>query len=197
MEARMHETTATLRSAPASVHRVLVLGGGAPPARLLDLARSSTPRNAKLELFTLDSSTDTIGGVDALLQVNAELQPPPVRSVLRALHDTKADAVVIGYPQDARGREAFTDIVERATAAAPVDVIVCIDRHDRPWRRVLVPYLDDRLDSQALGIARRIARTGDADVTVLHVVEPLTPDDSDQHLRASIGRSALKVVTDT
>lgn len=190
----MPELTA-LRSAPASVHRVLVLGGGAPPARLLDLARCSTPRNASLELFTLDSAAADVGGPEALLQADPQAPPPSVRTVLRALHDTKADALVLGYPNDARGRREFTDIVERATAAAPVDVIVCIDRHDRPWRRVLVPYLHDLLDSRALGVARRIARTGDADVTVLHVVEPLATDEADNQLRAAIGRCALKVVT--
>src|SRR5690606_34995516 len=107
-------------------------------------------------------------------------------------------AVVLGYPDHARGRSAFTDIVERATAAASVDVIVCVDRHERPWRRVLVPYLYGPLDGGALGVPRRLARTGDASVTVLHVVEPAGQDHDDdavQPLRTWIGGCTLKVVT--
>lgn len=192
----MHELTAAAPSVPATVHRVLVLGGGAAPARLLELARCSAPRHATLEPFTLCAdAADAQPGAEPLLQAVAMMPPPSVRSVLRALHETRADALVIGYPQAARGRSEFTDIVERATAAAPVDVIVCIDRHERPWRRVLVPYLHDVLDNRALSVARRIARTPEADVTVLHVVEPLCADDGGQQLRASIGRCGLKIVT--
>ncbi|HEX6307772.1 MAG TPA: universal stress protein [Longimicrobiales bacterium] len=190
----MPELTA-VPSAPPSVHRVLVVGGGAPAVRLLELARCSTPRNASFELVTINAASAEVGGPELLLQADPQAPIPAVRAVLRALHETKPDALVVGYPDDARGRSAFTDVVERATAAAPVDVIVCIDRHDRPWRRVLVPYLHDVLDSRALGLARRIARTGDADVTVLHVVEPLSGDEVDEQLRAAVGRCALKVVT--
>ena len=189
----MHDVAAPVQ---AAIHRVLALGGGAPPERLLELARCSTPRGAVLELFALRAEdADVAAGADALLATTAEAQPPSVRSVLRALHETRADALIVGYPQDARGRREFTDIVERATAAASVDVVVCIDRHDRPWQRVLVPYLFSPLDAGALNVARRIARAGPAEVSVLHVVEPLSGDDPAHDLGAAISGCRLKVVT--
>ncbi|MGH7448836.1 MAG: hypothetical protein ACRELT_14795, partial [Longimicrobiales bacterium] len=169
----------------------------APPERLLELARCSTPHGATLELFTLSGDmVEAREGAASLLAWSAEVDQPSVRAVLRALHDTRADALVLGYPDHARGRSAFTDIVERATAATSVDVVVCVDRHERPWSRVLVPYLYEPLDSGALGVARRLARTGDAAVTVLHVEEPACADDEGLDLlRASIDGCTLKVVT--
>lgn len=193
----MHEVMAQKNAAPPATHRVLVLSGGTAPARLLELAHCSTPRDAQLELFTLHA--DVSGpqqGPAALLAGPARDAQPMVREVLRALHETKADALVLGYPHNARGRSDFTDIVERATAAASVDVVVCVDRHARPWRRVLVPYLYGPLDGGALGVARRLARRGDAAVTVLHVVEHAgDDDDAAQPLRTSIDGCTLKVVT--
>lgn len=197
-EVEVHDLIEQQNLAPPSAHRVLALTGGAPPERLLELARCSTPRGARLELFTLHADAPApLDGAESLLAGGAaRAEQPAVREVLRALHDTRADAVVLGYPDHARGRSAFTDIVERATAAASVDVIVCVDRHERPWRRVLVPYLYGPLDGGALGVARRLARTGDAAVTVLHVVEPAGADeDAVQPLRTRIDGCTLKVVT--
>lgn len=193
----MHDLIEQQNIAPPIAHRVLALTGGAPPERLLELARCSTPRGARLELFALHAdATAPVAGAESLLSGVARVEQPSVREVLRALHDTRAEAVVLGYPDHARGRSAFTDIVERATAAASVDVIVCVDRHRRPWRRVLVPYLYGPLDGGALGVARRLARTGDAEVTVLHVVEAAGDDDDVvQPLRTRIDGCTLKVVT--
>lgn len=183
--------------APPATHRVLALTGGAPPQRLLELAHCSTPRGARLELFSLQAGSDGPGvGAESLLADEGNTEHPDVRSVLRVIHETRADALVLGYPDHARGRVEFTDIVERATAAASVDVVVCVNRHERPWRRVLVPYLYGPLDGGALGVARRLARAGDAAVTVLHVMDPAGDDDEGvQSLRTSIDGCTLKVVT--
>ena len=193
----MHEVMAQSSAAPPGTHRVLVLSGGAPSGRLLELAHCCTPRGASLELFSLNANGPAPPeGVASLLAAAGQDAQPDVRSVLRAIHDTRADALVLGYPDHARGRSEFTDIVERATAAASVDVVVCVNRHDRPWRRVLVPYLYAPLDGGALGIARRMARTEDAAVTVLHVTDPTGDDDAgEQSLRTSIDGCTLKVVT--
>lgn len=193
----MHEVMAQSSAAPPGTHRVLVLSGGAPSGRLLELAQCCTPRGASLELFSLNAKGPApLEGVASLLAAAGQDAQPDVRSVLRAIHDTRADALVLGYPDHARGRSEFTDIVERATAAASVDVVVCVNRHDRPWRRVLVPYLYAPLDGGALGIARRMARTEDAAVTVLHVTDPTGDDDGgEQSLRTSIDGCTLKVVT--
>lgn len=193
----MHDVIEQTNFAPPATHRVLALTGGAPPARLLELAQCSTPRGARLEVFSLHAEAATPeAGPAALLAGMDHDEQPDVRTVLRALHDTHANALVLGYPDHARGRSEFTDIVERATAAASVDVVVCVNRHERPWRRVLVPYLYGPLDGGALGVARRLARTGAASVTVLHVMDP-TGDDDDgvQTLRTSTNGCTLKVVT--
>jgi hypothetical protein len=195
-EADMHEAVVQKSVAPPATYRVLALSGGAPPERLLELAHCCPPRGARLELFALHvEGTQPQEGPAALLAGPEQAAQPSVRDVLSALHETRADALVLGYPDHARGRSDFTDIVERATAAASVDVVVCVNRHDRPWRRVLVPYLYGPLDGGALGVARRLARAGDAAVTVLHVVEPAGEDDEGvQDLRTSIDCCALKVV---
>ena len=192
----MRDILTQRNAAPPTTHRVLVLSGGAPAGRLLQLAHCSTPRGSIMELHTLTS--DPPGprqGTAALLTAQPASDLPSVRSVLRAMHDVRADALVLGYPDHARGRSDFTDIVERTTAAASVDVIVCVDRHDRPWTRVMVPYLYEPLDSGALGVARRLAREGDTAVTVLHVVEPASDQEGVQSLRAAIDTCILKVVT--
>ncbi|HEX2166177.1 MAG TPA: universal stress protein [Longimicrobiales bacterium] len=192
----MHELMEQANAAPPTTHRVLALTGGAPAERLLELAHCSTPRGARLELFSLHGDEPSPRCGDSSLLAGAGDGQPDVRAVIRALHDTRADALVLGYPDHASGRSDFTDIVERATAAASVDVIVCVNRHERPWRRVLVPYLYGPLDGGALGVARRIARTGSAAVTVLHVTDPTSDDDDGvQALRASIDGCTLKVVT--
>lgn len=193
----MHEVITQSSVAPPGTHRVLALTGGAPPERLLELAHCSTPRGARLELFSLHAQgTAPEEGPASLLAGAGHHAQPDVRSVLRAIHETRADALVLGYPDHARGRSEFTDIVERATAAASVDVIVCVNRHERPWRRVLVPYLYGPLDGGALGVARRLARTGDRAVTVLHVMDPAGDDDDGvQSLRTSTDGCTLKVVT--
>lgn len=192
----MHDLAEQRSVAPPATHRVLVLAGGAPTPRLLDLAHSSVPRGARLELFTLSADVAFAQeGTGALFGASADVPLPSVRAVLRALHETRADALVLGYPDHARARSEFTDIVERAHAAASIDLIVCVDRHERPWNRVLVPYLYGPLDNGALRMARRLARSADAAVTVLHVVEPAADDEGVHQLRAEIDGCALKIVT--
>lgn len=191
----MHDLAEQRSAAPPATHRVLVLAGCGPAPRLLDLAHSSVPRGARLEVFTLNADAARAQeGTGALVDAPADMPLPSVRAVLRALHDTGADALVLGYPEHARARSDFTDIVERAHAAASVDLIVCVDRHERPWNRVLVPYLYGPLDDGALRMARRLARTGDAAVTVLHIVEHAGDDEGIPHLRASIDGATLKIV---
>lgn len=191
----MPELIAEVNAPRATTHRVVVLDGGAPAARLLELARCSTPRGMELEVFRLGVDGVTERADIESAEDSVVMEQPSVRSVLKTLHETRADALVLGYPDHAAGRSAFTDVVERATAAASVDVVVCVNRHERPWRRVLVPYLFGPLDSGALGVGRRLARSGEADVTVLHVVERASTDDGDQHLSASTDGCTLKVVT--
>lgn len=190
----MHDLLEQQSAAPPATHRVLVLAGGVPTPRLLDLAHCSTPRGARLELFALNAGAAEAQEGIALLDAPVDMPLPGVRVVLRALHDTRADALILGYPEHARGRSDFTDIVERAHAA-PVDLIVCVDRHDRPWNRVLVPFLYGPLDAGALGVGRRLARTDDAAVTVLHVVEPAGDDEGSHVLRTMIDSCTLKIVT--
>lgn len=187
----MPELVAPSTKTGAATHRVVVLDGSAPVERLLELARSSVPRGMSLEVIRVDAGD---APEPALVDVRPHASGlPSVRAVLKTLHDTRADALVLGYPDHAAGRSVFTDIVERATAAASVDVVVCVNRHDRPWRRVLVPYLFGPLDGGALGVGRRLARSGSAAVTVLHVVEPSEADDSEQQLRSAIDGCTLKV----
>jgi hypothetical protein len=197
----MHDvaTSSGVQAARASavLHRVLALPGDVTPAHLLELAHCCVPRDRELDLFMLPVGADCAVRTRTLEAepVQPDYSPERVSTVLRCVHDTNADALVLGYPGSARGRSHFTDVVERVTAAAALDVVVCVERHGRPWRRVLVPYLYGPLDGAALRIARRFARAGSAEVTVLHVVEATGEDDHVEPLLASVGDCSLKVVT--
>jgi hypothetical protein len=197
----MHDVIASrdvqAASASAVRHRVLALPGDLATEHLHELARCCVPRDRELDLFVLPVGVESAvraGAFDAP-DVRPAYSPERVSTVLRCVHETNADALVLGYPGSARGRSHFTDVVERVTAAAALDVVVCVERHERPWQRVLVPYLYGPLDGAALGVARRLARGGAADVTVLHVVEGAGDDDHVATLMAAVGDCRLNVVT--
>jgi nucleotide-binding universal stress UspA family protein len=56
--------------------------------------------------------------------------------------------------------------------SAPAAVGVFVDRGFRAVKRVLVPHLGREHDLAALAVAKRIATSADAHVTVLHVLSP-------------------------
>jgi hypothetical protein len=152
---------------------VLVVGGRASAGSLLSLARWTGAGADRLHVLvpgerTADHGAEAVqrlldgeqGGAWALMSGR----------LLDAIAATRANSVVIGYPADAEGRADFALAVQRIRAEVDVDVIVCFERHQRPWRRVLVPYLSATLDGAAL----RIAERSGLEVTLLHAVESLS-----------------------
>lgn len=176
-------------------HRVLALPGDLTHEHLLQLAQCTVPRGRELELYTLGAAHDDVRQGEPEPGERASYSAERVSNVLHAVQTLPAQALVLGYPGSARGRSHFTDVVERVTAAAELDVVVCVERHERTWRRVLVPYLHASLDRAALGVARRLARAPDVEVTVLHVVEGAGEDEHAEALQAALGTCTLKVVT--
>lgn len=184
---------------------VLIVPGGAPGSRLLDLALASVPdvEGARLHVVSgLDPHAVHSGEAALRLLFEHEAEPghAPVERTAAALCDAVracgAERLVIGYPADASGRARFADVVARVRGRMDVEVIVCWERHTRRWHRLLLPFLYAPYDNGALAVARRLAQRNDIDVTILHVVEPGS-DPTEDALHLSVQdepRCSLKVV---
>src|SRR5690606_30009022 len=68
------------------------------------------------------------------------------------------------------------------------DVAILFDRGLRQVKSVLVPYMGSRHDRFALELARRIARTSNAAVTVLHIAAPHRADEPEPDLQQAVER---------
>jgi len=164
----LQQTTSTQLN---TTRRVLVVGGRASADRLLDLARWAGAAQDTLHVLVPGEYEATTGD-DAVARLRAS-EPGgawPLQSarLLDGLAATGAGAVVLGYPADADGRADFALAVQRIRAETDAEVIVYFERHNRPWQRILVPYLSSALDGAAL----RLASQSGLDVTLLHTVEP-------------------------
>lgn len=152
---------------------VLVVGGRASAGRLLDLARWAGADSDRLHVLVPGERTADHGPAAVQRMLDGEQGGAWALMsgrLLDAIAETRATSVVVGYPADAEGRADFALAVQRIRAEVDVDVIVYFERHQRPWRRVLVPYLSATLD----GIALRMAEQSRLDVTLLHAVESMS-----------------------
>ena len=85
-----------------------------------------------------------------------------------------ADLVLMGFHKPVIGKTILGGTVHRVLTTCECDVAIFVDRGFRTARRILVPYLGSAHDRLALALAARMARSTDAQVTVLHVVPPLS-----------------------
>lgn len=185
---------------------VLVVQGGLSPDRLDSLTRGVVGGDGELDLHVL-----AYEGGDIVLETGpaalARLaQADPADSMLqtqapellRATHATGARTVILGYPAGARRKGSFAEAVTRLRRETDAEVVVCYDRHARPWDRVLVPFLYAGHDAGAVKLAVRLAQQSAIDMTVLHVREPGGEGAEEAALRDSLGggvRARLKIVS--
>jgi len=85
----------------------------------------------------------------------------------------RVSLVLMGFHKPVIGSQILGGTVHRVLQHCERDVAIFVDRGFRAARRVLVPYLGSAHDKLALALAARMAKSIDAEVTVLHVVPPM------------------------
>lgn len=84
------------------------------------------------------------------------------------------DLVLMGFHNPVFGRALLGGTVHKVLAGCPAHVAVFVDRGFRTAARILVPFLGGSHDRFALDLATRIAQNAGAQVTILHVIAPLS-----------------------
>lgn len=96
----------------------------------------------------------------------------PGADICRTAAAKHANLVLLGWHKPLLSRTLLGGTVHEVMQEARMDVAVLVDRGLSSVRRVLVPFVGSSHDRAALGLARRLLRHADADVTVLHVTSP-------------------------
>jgi Kef-type K+ transport system membrane component KefB/nucleotide-binding universal stress UspA family protein len=86
--------------------------------------------------------------------------------------------VLMGFHKPVIGKTILGGTVHRVLTGCETDVAIFVDRGFRQARRILVPFLGSQHDRLALDLAARMARHVEAQVTVLHVVQPFRSSES-------------------
>lgn len=156
-------------------------------ARLAETAAAS-----KIYALHLIRPKATAAGVEKLPREDGALQPlllaaeaegVPVRplsfvsrtpgtDIAEVARVKGADLVVMGWHQPVLSQSILSGTVYDVMNQAHTDVAVYVARHDRAWRRVLVPYLGSIHDLGALDLARRLSARDGVEISLLHVVRP-------------------------
>lgn len=182
---------------------------------LLSLARALVPADAKPVFRPMhvatgarfrsvdESASDALGMLLAAgRDLDLELEPV-VRSgadvageIVRSAREVDADLIVLGWHRPTLSRSLIGGTVASVMRNTNAEVVVHYDRHPRPWRRLLVPFLYGEHDRAAVGVAHRLAGYEGEMVTILHVVEPDEDPRSIGPFRESLGsaKSEVKVV---
>lgn len=150
-----------------------------------------------------ESAADALGlllaaGVDAALQLEPIVRAGSevAQEIVAAVRELDAQVVVLGWQRPTLNRTLIGGTVAMVMQQTSAEVVVHYDRHPRPWRRLLVPYLYGEHDRAAMGVAQRLATHDAESVTILHVVEPDEEPGTTGRFRDSVdGTSAeIKVV---
>jgi len=101
--------------------------------------------------------------------------------------------VLMGYHNPIFGKAMLGGAVHRVLTTCPAHVAVFVDRDLRNIDRILVPYLGSAHDALALELAARIVRNTTAQVSILHVVPPMTPSAA----KSADAKRAVEKIFDT
>jgi len=128
----------------------------------------------------------------------------PGLDICRTAQAKQADLILLGWHKPLFGQTVLGGTVHEVMREANSDVAVLVDRGLGDIHRVLVPFIGSQHDRAALGLARRLAQSVGAEVTVLHVKSPdpapgrtasqLTQLLDDKRFTAASGHVRLKVV---
>jgi nucleotide-binding universal stress UspA family protein len=101
----------------------------------------------------------------------------PGRDIADTAHRKKADLVLIGWHKPVVSQSVLGGTVYDVLRHTRSDVGVYIARNEGAVRRVLVPFATSPHDHAALAVAGRLAAVSGADVTILHVIPPTSPEE--------------------
>ncbi len=96
----------------------------------------------------------------------------PSKDICEFADVKRADLLLLGWHKPLVGGAMLAGVVHDVMVSATCDVGVLVDRGLRNIERVLVPYLGSDDDRTALRLAKRIAESNGAEITVLHVIAP-------------------------
>jgi Kef-type K+ transport system membrane component KefB/nucleotide-binding universal stress UspA family protein len=96
----------------------------------------------------------------------------PSRDIVDMAKIKGANLIVMGWHKPVVTQRILGGIVSEVLANAASDVVVYVERHFEPWRRILVPYRGGIHDAGALEAAGFIAaKHPDVEVVVFHLCE--------------------------
>ncbi|WP_224364876.1 cation:proton antiporter domain-containing protein [Hyalangium versicolor] len=99
----------------------------------------------------------------------------PGTDICRTAEAKQASLILLGWHKPLLSQTRLGGTVHEVMQEARSAVAVFVDRGLSNVRRVLVPFMGSSHDRAALGLARRLLRNADAEVTVLHVTSPESP----------------------
>lgn len=94
------------------------------------------------------------------------------RDIIEAVSRYQASWVVLGWRKPVFVKNVLGGVVGQVLQSAPSNVAIFCDKGLRDVRRVLVPYLGQAHDRNAISAAERISQTSGIEVTILHVIKP-------------------------
>jgi len=155
----------------------------APPDRAirvyaLHLERSSDQSLTRMDPYQRPGDDEVLQPLLVSAEERLEVRPLSFTSgdiagdIVDVAHVKGAELVVMGWHKPILSGSILSGTASVVLRHARADVAVLVERAPAPWRRILVPYRDVHMDRAALGFARRIAANGQAEVTILHVIEP-------------------------
>lgn len=122
----------------------------------------------------------------------------PARDILEVTHEKGAELVVMGWHKPVIGRGILGGTVHEVMRAAHAEVAVHLERHPRPWRRVLVLYQGGLHDRAAVEMGRRIAAGDGVEVEVLRVAGPgAEPESGPEPAWAALAADGVRLRTVT
>lgn len=140
---------------------------------------ASTPARVRAEVAELRS--EALGGakreaavLGLPIRTRATPSTDPAATIMDVAREEAADLIIIGWTKPVLGRSILSPTVNRLLEESPTDVAVLLDRHEPPWRHVLLPFEGGPHDELALEFVRRIANSGAA-VTILSTSDPEHP----------------------
>lgn len=177
----------SLAATARSLVRLARLLMGNQPGRIyaLHLERPSEyDRRGKHRLTdgeaVLDIARDTAAELNVKVNSISFVSRNIGRDIVDSVTRYQASWVILGWHKPVFVNKVLGGVVGRVLQSAPSNVAIFCDKGLRRVRRVLVPYLGEAHDRNALAAAERISRAGGVDVAIIHVVKPKADEpDSD------------------
>ena len=110
------------------------------------------------------------------------LSPPSLRiarDICKVIEHQQVDWTVLGAHQGIVNTSVLGGVVDYVLKHSGTNVAILINKRLTTIRRVLVPYLGEAQDAGAMLAAQRISKNADVEITILHVVKPKRPNETE------------------